>query len=71
MKHVVFAIFAASVLAGCATTGEPREGESTYQRLVRECDERGGILVPSGEMGPNEETNYVCEIRQGGGRVGQ
>ena len=62
----------ASSLAACA--GTPREPRSTYQqeldRLVAECHERGGILVPVPRATTGRpQTENVCEIRGGASRL--
>lgn len=65
MKTTVLVLGAAAILAGCAsTTNAGPEREREYDRLVRECQERGGILTPiPGAYSPNEAANYACEIR--------
>lgn len=56
-------LMAAATLAACAsTTGH--SGKSEYERLEKECRERGGILTPiPGAHNANEAANYACEIR--------
>ncbi|HTI66644.1 MAG TPA: hypothetical protein VL460_03740 [Caulobacteraceae bacterium] len=58
------------VLAACATPGAETATTSSsgaeVARLQRECDARGGILVPSGRLTPQESLNYVCNIRDSG-----
>jgi hypothetical protein len=52
-----------AALAGCATPLSGPRGESEYDRIARECAERGGILKPiGGAPSPNDAANYACEI---------
>ncbi|HYE42155.1 MAG TPA: hypothetical protein VEA15_02085 [Caulobacteraceae bacterium] len=54
-----------AALAGCAsTTSAGAERQSEYERLARECQERGGILMPiPGANNANGAANHACEIR--------
>ena len=59
----------AMTLVGCAS-GLTARGESDYERLVRTCQERGGILVPSDRPSTGRvETDNVCRISGGGSRI--
>ena len=51
-------------LSGCATT-PGMAGETEEQRLARECQARGGILVPSGANTTRPQIDFVCQ-RSGG-----
>ena len=56
-------------LAGCAS-GLTGGRESDYERLVRTCQERGGILVPSNRPSTGRvETDNVCRISGGASRI--
>jgi hypothetical protein len=61
-------VILALALAGCAQSGAPGEvgglrGEQ--QRLQRDCDARGGILVPSGRNTGEPPLDNVCSISGG------
>jgi hypothetical protein len=57
----------ALALAACASpggeTGTTSLSANEVARLQSECDARGGVLVPSGRLTPQESLNYVCNIR--------
>lgn len=61
----------AASLAACA--GSPRSNPSfgeELDQLTADCRERGGILAPiPGATTGRPQTDYVCEIRGGGGRL--
>lgn len=63
---------AALTASACASTsGSHPTYQQELDRLTADCRERGGILTPVGA--PNSgrpQTDNVCEIRGGGGRVG-
>ena len=69
MTRTYALILAAAVLASCAPGRAMRDDD--LQTLIRECEERGGILVPV--PGPprsgNERANNACEIRGGASRI--
>ena len=69
MRRTLTLVLAAAALAACANrTPEPRE--NTMDRLRSECEARNGMLIPSG--GPitgNDETDYLCDIKDSGGRL--
>ena len=57
------------LLGGCATAPSAAR-DSDYQRLVRECQEKGGVLLPTfGPLSGRPQTDNYCELRGGGGRV--
>lgn len=59
-------------LAACASTGrEPRASyQSELEQLAADCRARGGILAPiPGAYTGRPQTENVCEIRSGGGRL--
>ncbi len=63
---------AALAVSACASTPGSR---TTYaqelDRLTADCRERGGILTPVGSpTSGRPQTDNVCEIRGGGGRIG-
>lgn len=62
---------AALGLGACASSGEPRlnyQGE--LDKLTADCTARDGILAPiPGAQTGRPQTEYVCEIRGGGGRI--
>jgi hypothetical protein len=46
------------------------DGESDYQRLLRTCHERGGVLVPSDRVFTGRvETDNDCRISGGARRI--
>jgi len=56
-----------AVLGACAMT--PGEvGENDEQRLARECQERGGVFVPSGANTGRVQQDFVCQ-RQSASRI--
>lgn len=67
-------LLAASALALSACAGTPREPRLSYQaeleQLAADCQQRGGILTPiPGATTGRPQTENVCEIRGGGGRL--
>ena len=61
--RLLISMLTLSVLAGCATPG--MRGETEEQRLARECQARGGVLVPSGSNTARPQIDFVCQ-RSGG-----
>ncbi len=60
--RALFATLTLMLLTGCAMPPGPAR-ESDYDRIARECRERGGILVPAGPLTGRAETENVCEFR--------
>ncbi|MFT4954976.1 MAG: hypothetical protein ACI8U3_001358 [Brevundimonas sp.] len=54
-------------LAACATGPTGDRYHEELDRLRQDCQERGGILSPTGTQSGRPNTDYVCEIRGGGG----
>ncbi|MFN3815686.1 hypothetical protein [Brevundimonas sp.] len=65
------AVTLAATLAACASTGGGETYQQAYDALNATCQERGGILTPlAGAHTGRPNTDYACEIRGGGGRLG-
>lgn len=62
--RLLISMLTAAALAGCATAPGMR-GETEEQRLARECQARGGILVPSEANTGRAQTDFLCQ-RSGG-----
>lgn len=54
-------------LAACATGATGDRYNDELDRLSQACQDRGGILTPSGSQSGRPNTDYICEIRGGGG----
>lgn len=71
MRVLAFAVPALLLLAiaGCAPTmgGDRYTGE--LRALTDQCSARGGILSPTGEQTGRPQTDYICKITGGGGRL--
>lgn len=67
MRRLTLALLAAIPLIGlaaCASSGESATtGESPYDRLQRQCGERGGLLSPSGANSGIPALDNLCQIR--------
>ena len=63
MARLALLMVTGAVLAACAANPRPRDDD--IDRLMAECEAKGGILVP--RPGPpvsgNERANQLCEIR--------
>ena len=72
MRNILTPLVLATALAvtACAT-GAPSEGSYVAQerRLAEECQARGGILSPSGQLTGRPETENVCKITGGATRI--
>ncbi len=51
--------------AGCAPTTGVNRYSSELQRLIEDCDARGGILTPTGQQTGRPQTDNVCRITGG------
>jgi hypothetical protein len=67
MRSLIAVAALAVSLSACATATPADQNLATkdYDALKRECDAKGGILVPTGANSANERVNYVCDIKQG------
>lgn len=66
--RIAAALIPLAFLAGCATVPAGERRESDYDRLARECRERGGVLLAGfGPLTGRPETDNYCELRGGGG----
>ena len=54
-------------LAACAAGATGDRYNDELDRLSQACQDRGGILTPSGSQSGRPNTDYICEIRGGGG----
>jgi hypothetical protein len=62
---ILASLSALGLLGACASTPEPAAsaGSSDYDRLLKQCTDRGGILVSvPGATSPNDAVNYSCNI---------
>ena len=62
MRTALFLVTAAALLAGCAS-GPGRSSRAELDELARDCEARGGILAPTGNVTGRVQTENVCEIR--------
>lgn len=73
-RFIVTAAVLGTALTAAACAGTPRSNTTYEQELARltaDCRERGGILTPVGSpTSGRPQTDNVCEIRGGGGRIG-
>ncbi len=55
-------------LSACAGMGNGSGGAYTrdYDRLTAACQERGGILTPTGSQSSRPANDYACKITGGG-----
>lgn len=55
-------------LSACAAMGDGSGGAYTrdYDRLTAACQERGGILTPTGTQSGRPANDYACKISSGG-----
>ena len=69
MMRICLLILTAAVLSACAPGRAMRDDD--LQTLIRECEERGGILSPAvtPPVSGNERANHFCEIRGGASRI--
>lgn len=69
MRPLLPALLALAALTACAHEGAGSStsvrGADRLDRLRASCDERGGILVPSGAGSGRLELDYVCSIHGG------
>jgi hypothetical protein len=49
-------------LAGCATTPAAGGYNEDLRKLAADCEARGGILVPTGQLSARPENDNVCRI---------
>lgn len=56
-------------LAACASSPGQDRYTSEFNRLSADCEARGGILAPTGVQTGRPQTDNVCELRNGGGRI--
>ncbi|CAN5123655.1 hypothetical protein BH10PSE1_BH10PSE1_14130 [soil metagenome] len=69
IRPLILSALAVLGLAACAT-GKPIEGyNAATDRLAAECQARGGILTPTGGATGRAETDNVCRITGGSGRL--
>ena len=63
-----FVLLTALTLSACAASGPgPTASLSADEsaRLQRDCDTRGGILVPSGRLTGQASLDNICRIQDG------
>ena len=66
-SRALILMLAAGPLAACATTAP--SGDDSVEVMTRECQARGGVLVPNGGHSTNERANHDCRISGGVSRV--
>ena len=59
----------AAGLSGCASSGAHDSYDSELRRLTAECEARGGILTPTGQLTGRPQTDNVCRITGGASRL--
>lgn len=68
MRPVYFAALALT-LSACASTGRENPDHADLQRMAADCQARGGILVPTGELTGRPQVDYACRISGGASRI--
>jgi len=68
MRPVFFAILALT-LSACASTGGPSHEQADMQRMSADCQARGGILSPTGQLTGRPQIDYACKISGGASRI--
>lgn len=56
-------------LSACASSTGTGRYENELDKLVADCQARGGILAPTGQQSGRPQNDNVCELRNGGGRL--
>ncbi|WP_426027036.1 hypothetical protein [Brevundimonas sp. TWP2-3-4b2] len=56
-------------MTGCAPTMGGDRYTAELKTLTDQCSARGGILSPTGEQTGRPQTDYICKITGGGGRL--
>ena len=70
MRNLVL-ISTLGLLAACASSGTVNSYSAQYDALVASCQDRGGILSPTGSQSGRPQNDYVCRITgQASGRIG-
>jgi putative hemolysin len=59
----------ALTLAACAASPGQDRYTSEFDKLSADCQARGGILAPTSQQTGRPQTDNVCELRNGGGRI--
>ena len=66
MRTLVLAGLAALMLAGCTSAGyetsTSARRKSPMEKLRRDCDARGGILVPTGRFTGEPALDNLCSL---------
>ena len=69
MRIVVSALMCLPLLAACSSTGVVSSYQKDMNALEASCDQRQGILTPTGLQTGRPETEYACTIRGGASRI--
>ena len=67
MRIEAVLLMSTALLGGCATAPGTGRGNEE-QRLARQCQQRGGVLVPSGANTGRAQLDFVCQ-RSGASRI--
>jgi uncharacterized lipoprotein YmbA len=65
MRKVALAVLAlipALTLAACASDGRPSASTTQLDRLRRDCEAKGGMLVPSGRLTGEVALDNPCRL---------
>jgi hypothetical protein len=67
--RAIIALGGLATLAACTTDGGPSRYATEMERLRATCDQRGGILQPSGANSGEPALDNACIIRGPAGRL--
>jgi hypothetical protein len=64
MRKIVYVALALPLLGlgACASSGGPRSLQDERAQLERDCDRRGGMVVPSGNSSGEPRLDNFCKI---------